>query len=95
MKISTCAPDSVTINKIDPDPSQGAIEIPIDMIDAFSLVSQTYSDRDALNRTPSEFIIIGRGELSPSSTDQLGASSTLPHWIAHNNSTSQSAPLRS
>jgi large exoprotein involved in heme utilization and adhesion len=46
-------------------------------------------------RTPGEFIITGRGELSPNPIDQLGASSTLPHWITRNDATSHSATPRS
>jgi filamentous hemagglutinin family protein len=86
------APGSVTINQINPDPSQGAIELPTDIIDASSLVAQTCSARGAIARTPGEFIITGRGGLSPSPTAPLGSASTLPHWIALNDS-ARSIPL--
>jgi large exoprotein involved in heme utilization and adhesion len=86
------APGSVTINQINPDPSQGAIELPTDIMDASSLVAQTCSARGAIARTPGEFIITGRGGLSPSPTDPLVSASTLPHWIALNDSV-RSIPL--
>jgi filamentous hemagglutinin family protein len=83
-------PGSVTINQINPDPSQGSIELPTDLIDASSLVSQTCSARGAIARTPSEFMITGRGGLSPSPTQPLNASSIASHWI-----TSAETPSRS
>jgi len=75
------APGSVTLNQIDADPSRGTVELPADLIDASRLVSQNCSARGAIARTPSEFVITGRGGLSPSPLEPLNASSTLPHWI--------------
>jgi filamentous hemagglutinin family protein len=75
------APGSVTINQINPDPSQGAIELPTNIIDASSLVSQACSARGPIARTPGEFTITGRGGLSPSPIQPLNANSVATHWI--------------
>jgi filamentous hemagglutinin family protein len=76
------APGSVNINQVNPNPSQGAIELPIDIIDASSLVSQTCSARGAVTRTLGEFIITGRGGLAPSPTDLRNAIFSSPRWIS-------------
>jgi filamentous hemagglutinin family protein len=74
-------PGSVTLNQIDADPSRGTIELPADLVDASRLVSQNCSARGAIARTPSEFVITGRGGLSPSPLEPLNASTPQPHWI--------------
>jgi len=88
------APGSVTLNQIDPDPSRGTIELPADLVDASRLVSQNCSARGTIARTPSEFVITGRGGLSPSPLEPLNASTTLPHWITPSISTQPNPELQ-
>jgi len=88
------APGSVTLNQIDADPSRGTVELPADLVDASRLISQSCSVRGAIARTPSEFVITGRGGLSPSPLEPLNASTTLPHWITPSISTQPNPELQ-
>ena len=71
----------VTIDTPDLDPSQGVVELPADIIDASRLVAQGCATGRTVARTPSEFIVTGRGGLSPSPIEPLSSDATTEHWI--------------
>ncbi|MBW4662081.1 MAG: S-layer family protein [Drouetiella hepatica Uher 2000/2452] len=71
----------VTINTPNLDPSQGAVELPADIIDASRLVAQGCATGRTVARAPSQFIVTGRGGLSPSPIESLGSKATTEHWI--------------
>jgi filamentous hemagglutinin family protein len=76
------SPGSVTLDQLAPDPSEGAVQLPSDIIDATSLVSRSCSTRWMTARSPSQFIITGRGGLAANPIEPLQAESLFSHWIS-------------
>jgi len=73
------------------DPSQGLVELPANLIDAFSQIAQTCPS-GAVARQQSEFIITGRGGLPPTPIDPRGSEAILSPWATLSDSV-QIAPV--
>lgn len=65
----------------DVDPSQGLTELPIDLIDASSLIAQNCLTSSAIATTQGEFVITGRSGLPPSPTDPRLPETTPGDWV--------------
>ena len=64
------------------NPTQNAIELPTDIVDASSLVAQGCATGNVTTADElSEFVITGRGGLSSNPTDPLSSNATLSNWI--------------
>jgi large exoprotein involved in heme utilization and adhesion len=70
----------VIIRSPDTDPSQGAVPLPDNVIDASRLIAQGCSSGGAVAQEIGSLVVTGRGGLPPSPTDSLGSSQVLVDW---------------
>lgn len=70
---------TVTINRIDVDPSRGLAELPSSVVDASRLIAQGCRD-GAIAQQRSEFIVTGRGGLPPGPDGVLEREWLLTAW---------------
>nr|WP_242053460.1 filamentous hemagglutinin N-terminal domain-containing protein [Nostoc parmelioides] len=75
----------VAIETLSIDPSQGLVELPIELVDPSRLIAQSCgSANNRVAKEQSEFVITGRGGLPPSPDDILKPGIRLPEWVVNN-----------